>query len=55
MDVAVEILEILAAVADHRPGKSGHRFRGNFDRAGDEKFIVRYHSERSYRVVTELL
>ena len=45
MDLAVEILEILAAMADHRPGKSGERFCRNLDRAGNEKLIVRNHEQ----------
>ena len=47
MNFAVEIFKSFAAMADHRPGKSGQRFFRNFDRAGNEKFIVRRHSERS--------
>src|SRR4051812_32043731 len=43
MNVAVEIFEIFAAMADHRSRKSRHRFRRNFDRAGSEKLVVWKH------------
>ena len=44
MNFAVKIFEALAAMADHRPGKGGQRFFRNFDRAGNEKLVVRRHS-----------
>ena len=45
MNLAVEILEILAAMADHRPRKSRERFFRNLDRAGNEEFVVRNHGQ----------
>jgi hypothetical protein len=43
VNVAVEIPEIFAAMADHRARKRGHRFLGNLDRTGDEKLVMRLH------------
>lgn len=43
MNVAVEISKIVAAMTDHRPRECGHRFRRNFDWAGNEEFVVRNH------------
>jgi hypothetical protein len=40
MDRSVELFEIAAAVPDHRLAKSLERFRGDLDRAGNEKFRV---------------
>ncbi len=49
MNVSVKIFKILAAMSDHRPRKSGHRLRGNFDRAGREKLVVRNHKAKVER------
>ena len=49
MNLAVEIFESLAAMANHGTRKSGERFFRNFDRAGDEKLIVRNHEANVQR------
>ena len=43
MNFCVKIFKGFAAMTDHRRGKSGQRFGRNFDRARNEKFIVRLH------------
>src|SRR5205814_6935638 len=49
METAIKIREILAAVAEHRPGKSGERFFRNLDGAGREELVVRNHGENVQR------
>lgn len=43
MNFAIKIFEGFAAMPDHRPRKRSHGFLRNFDRAGNEKLIVRDH------------
>ena len=43
MNFAVKIFKGFAAMPDHRTGEGGQRFFRNFDRTGNEKFIVRRH------------
>ena len=45
MDLAVKALKGFAAVANHRPGKSGEGFLRNLDRAGHEKLVVWNHEK----------
>ena len=49
MNLAVEIFESLAAMANHGTRKSGERFRRNLDRAGNEKLVVRSHEANVQR------
>ncbi len=43
MDIAVKIFKGIAAMSDHRARERGHRFRGNLNRPGSEKLVVRLH------------
>jgi len=47
MNIAVKIPEIFAAMSNQRSAKRCPRFFGNFNRTGNEKFVVRYHAEKS--------
>jgi YVTN family beta-propeller protein len=47
MNGAVEIFEVFAAMPNQRTRKCGPRFLRNFNGTGNEKFVVRSHSERS--------
>jgi hypothetical protein len=43
MNLAVEIFEIVAPMADHGMREGSERFLGNFDRAWSKKLVVREH------------
>ena len=45
MNLAVEIFEIVAPMADHGMREGSERLLGDFNRAGNKKLVVREHEE----------